>query len=193
MGQNRLPVRQTFDAGISVQNNPNLMASVDARASRNAIGRPLVLWGGFFMQRRLGSARSARIAVRLSSEDQHQVEEAAKTRGYASPSAFVRAAIRNELNGRVELTGTEERIAGGFERVSRDIFRVGRGQQALFALLETFAKAVLTCVPEPPSDARPQAVARARERYDRLIKNAGQAMSGDARAAMQDLVNHGTN
>jgi Arc/MetJ-type ribon-helix-helix transcriptional regulator len=145
------------------------------------------------MQRRLGLARSARIAVRLSSEDQHQVEEAAKTRGYASPSAFVRAAIRNELNGRVELTGTEERIAGGFERVSRDIFRVGRGQQALFALLETFAKAVLTCVPEPPSDARPQAVARARERYDRLIKNAGQAMSGDARAAMQDLVNHAAN
>jgi len=140
-----------------------------------------------------GPARCARIAVRLSSEDQHQVEEAAKTRGYASPSAFVRAAIRNELNGRVELTGTEERIAGGLERVSREIFRVGRGQQALFALVDVFAKAVLTCVPEPPSDARQQAVARARERYDRLIKNAGQAMSGDARAAMQDLVNHGAN
>jgi Arc/MetJ-type ribon-helix-helix transcriptional regulator len=145
------------------------------------------------MQQHARAARSARIAVRLSREDQHQVEEAAKTRGYASPSAFIRSAIRNELNGRAELTGTEERIAGGFDRVSRDIFRVGRGQQALFALVDTFAKAVLTCVPEPPPDARPQAIARARERYDRLIKNAGQAMSGDARAAMQDLVAHGTN
>ena len=92
------------------------------------------------MRGQRGPARCARIAVRLSSEDQHQIEEAATTRGYASPSAFVRAAIRNELNGRVELTETEERIAGGFERVSRDIFRVGRGQQALLALLETFAK-----------------------------------------------------
>jgi hypothetical protein len=136
--------------------------------------------------------RSARIAVRLSREDQHQVEEATKARGYATPSAFIRAAIRNELNGRAELSGTVERIAGGFDCVSKDIFRVGRGQQALFALVDSLAKAVLTCLPEPPPDARPQAIARARERYDRLIKTAGQAMSGDARAAMQDLVGHGT-
>ncbi|MGA8579198.1 MAG: hypothetical protein WB579_11005 [Bryobacteraceae bacterium] len=91
------------------------------------------------------------------------------------------------------MTGTEERIAGGFDGVSRDIFRVDRGQQALFALVDAFAKAVLTCVPEPPPDARPQATARARERYERLMKAAGQAMSGDARTAIEDLVNHGTN
>ena len=93
--------------------------------------------------------------------------------------------------GERELTGAEERIAGGFDRVSRDIFRVGRGQQALFALFDAFAKVVLTCVPEPPPDARPQAIARAKERYDRLVKSAGQNMSGDARAAMKDLVDHG--
>ncbi|MFY9726980.1 MAG: ribbon-helix-helix domain-containing protein [Bryobacteraceae bacterium] len=145
------------------------------------------------MRQHSGTARSARIAVRLSSEEQHQLEAAAKTKGYASPSAFIRAAIRNELKGRAELTGTEERIAGGFDGVSRDIFRVDRGQQALFALVDAFAKAVLTCVPEPPPDARPQATARARERYERLMKAAGQAMSGDARTAMEDLVNHGAN
>ena len=145
------------------------------------------------MRQRGSAVRSARIAVRLSGEEHHQVEAATKTRGYATPSAFIREAIRNELMGRAELTGTEKRIAGGFDGVSRDIFRVDRGQQALFALVDAFAKAVLTCVPEPPPDARPQATARARERYDRLIKAAGQAMSGDARAAMQDLVGHGTN
>lgn len=145
------------------------------------------------MERRAGARRSARVAVRLSSEEQRQVEETAKASGYANSSAFIRAAIWNELNGRAELAGTEERIAGGFDRVSKDIFRVGRAQQALFALMDTFAKAVLTCVPEPPPDAKPQAIARAKERYDRLIKTAGQAMSGDARAAMQDLVGHGTN
>jgi len=116
------------------------------------------------MRQHAGAARTARIAVRLSSEEQHQVEAAAKTVGYASPSAFIRAAIRNELRGRVELTGTEERIAGGFDGVSRNIFRVERGQHALFALVDTFAKMVLTCVAEPPPDARPQATDRARER-----------------------------
>ena len=145
------------------------------------------------MQQRSGAARSTRITVRLSREDQHKVEEAAKTRGHASPSAFVRAAIQNELNGRREQTGTEERIAGGFDRISKDISRVGRSQRALFALMDTFAKTMLTCVPEPPSDARPQAIARARDRYDQLMKNAGRSMSGDARSAMQDLVDHGAN
>jgi Arc/MetJ-type ribon-helix-helix transcriptional regulator len=130
------------------------------------------------MRQHTGAARAARIAVRLTSDEQHQVEAAAKTRGYANPSAFIRAAIRNELKGRTELTGTEERIAGGFDSVSRNIFRVERGQHALFALVDAFTKVVLTCVAEPPPDARPQATARARERYDRLMKAAGQAMRG---------------
>src|SRR3984957_14664354 len=145
------------------------------------------------MTQRTSTSRSARVAVRLTREEQRQVEEAAKTKGYANPSAFIRAAIRNELDGRAELTGTDERIGAGFDRVSHDVFRVGRGQQALFALVDAFAKAVLTCVPEPPPEARPQAIARAEERYDRLVKAAGQAMSGDSRAAMQDLIDHGTN
>jgi len=137
-------------------------------------------------------ARRARVAVRLTEEDQRQVEEAAMDRGYSSASSFIRAAIRNELNGRAELTGSEERIAAGFDRVTRDVFRVGRGQQAFYALFDAFAKVILTCVPEPPTEARPQAIARAKERYDRLVKSAGQNMSGDARAAMRDLVDHGT-
>lgn len=145
------------------------------------------------MQRRSGTARSARIAVRLSQEDHRRVEETAKTRGYATPSAFVRAAIRNELNGRAELTGTEERIAGGFDRMSREISRVCRSQQAIFALMDTFAKTLLTCVPEPPPDVRPQAIARARDRYQQLIQNAGRSMSSDARATMRNLEDHGAN
>ena len=77
--------------------------------------------------------------------------------------------------------------------MSRDIFRVDRGQQAMFALVDAFAKAILACVPEPPAEARPQAVARAKERYDRLVKSAAQSMSDDMRTAIQDLVSNGTN
>jgi len=145
------------------------------------------------MKQNTGAARGARIAVRLSREDRDRIAEAVEARGYTSPSAFIRAAIENELNGRPELTETEGRIAGGFERMSRDNARIVRGQQALHALLDTFVKTVLTCMPEPSSDARPQAIARAKDRYHLLIKTAGQAMSGDALAALKDLVGHGTN
>lgn len=140
-----------------------------------------------------GSKRNARIAVRLAGEEQRRVEEAVMAKGYANASAFVRAAIRNELDGRAELTGTEERIGAGFDRMSKDIFRISRGQQALYAIVDALVKTVLTCVPEPPPDVRPQAIALAKARYDRLVKSAGQSMSGDARAAMRDLIGHATN
>jgi hypothetical protein len=65
-----------------------------------------------------------------------------------------------------------------------------RVQQALFAYLDTLAKTFLTCVPEPPADAKPQAVARAKERHDRLLKSAGRAMVGESKVAMHDLVEH---
>ena len=77
--------------------------------------------------------------------------------------------------------------------MSRDIARIARSQQALFALIDTLAKTILTCVPEPPPNARPQAIARAKERYERLMKSAGQSMSNGAQTAMQDLTGHGTN
>ncbi len=135
-------------------------------------------------------ARTVKVTVRLSADEQIGVQRTAKDRGYLSPTAFIRAAIRNELNGREgELTETEQRIAATLERESRDIFRVYRGQQALFAVIDTLVKTFLTCVPEPPPNGMNQSVARARDRYSRFVKAAGQGMVGDSHAAMQDLVN----
>jgi hypothetical protein len=161
--------------------------------SRDALPNPSVIEGQILMKQRSVVNQSVRLAVRLSPEDHNRVEQGAKKQGYACLSAFIRAAIRSELNGRAELTGTEDRIAAGFERMLREISRVSRSQQAIFALIDTFVKTVLTCLPEPPSDAKPQAIARARDRYERLIRTAGQSMSGDARATMHDLEDHGTN
>jgi hypothetical protein len=135
-------------------------------------------------------AREARIAARVSTQDQVEIEQAAKVRGYSSPSAFIRAAIRNELQGRQEVTAIEERIGASFERLSNENVRLGRAFQALFALVDALSKTVLTCIPEPPLDAKPQAVALARERYHRLIKSAGLGMSSDLRATMEILVSH---
>src|SRR6516162_3904779 len=121
------------------------------------------------MEKHTARVRAARIAVRVSAEDQREIEEAAKTRGYASPSAFIR--IRHELHGREELIGVEERISGSFERLSNDNLRLSGAVQALFALVEALSKTVLTCVPEPPAEARPQAVALAKDRYHRLVQS----------------------
>jgi hypothetical protein len=129
--------------------------------------------------------------IRFSEKIENAIEEQARQRGFASPTAFVRYAVEQELSGRQDgLTGAEERLAGSIEQARRDLFRVLRVQQALFAYVDTLAKTILTCMPEPPTDARSQAVALAKERYNRLLKTAGRAMVGESKVAMQDLVAH---
>jgi hypothetical protein len=131
-------------------------------------------------------------AIRFSEKTIKELEATGRQRGFASLSAFIRYAVKQELGGREEgLTGTEERLAASMEQVRKDVFRLTRAQQALFAYLDTLTKAFLTCVPEPPADAKPQAVARAKERHDRLLKSVGRAMVGESGMAMKDLLGNG--
>ena len=133
-----------------------------------------------------------RRTIRLTADIDERVQSAVKQKGYANPSAFLRAAIDHELSGREDtMIGAEERLAASMEQMRREIFRLGRAQQALFAFVDSLAKILLTCVPEPGGEAMEAAVARARGRHARLLKSAGQAMSGDSHLAMQELVNHG--
>jgi len=133
-----------------------------------------------------------RRTIRLTADIDERLQSTAKQKGYANPSAFLRAAIHHELSGREEtMIGAEERLDASMEQMRREIFRVGRAQQALFAFVDSLAKILLTCVPEPGGEAMEAAVARARGRHARLLKTAGQAMVGDSQLAMQDLLNHG--
>ena len=133
--------------------------------------------------------RTARLNFRLSKDEDAQVEQAAKEGGYLSASAFIRAAIRNELSGRGnEITEADRRIAATIERLSHELLRQYRGQQALFAVIDTLVKTFLTCIPEPPREAMSQSVARARDRYLRFVASAGQGMVGESHAAMRELV-----
>jgi hypothetical protein len=134
----------------------------------------------------------AQRAIRFSETTDKEIQEATRKRGFSSPTAFIRHSVEQELSGRrEELVGAEERLAASIEQVRREVFRFGRAQQALFAFLDSLAKVVLTCVPEPGGEAMEAAVARARGRHARLLKSAGQAMVGDSQLAMQDLVNRG--
>jgi Arc/MetJ-type ribon-helix-helix transcriptional regulator len=129
-------------------------------------------------------------SIRFPVQTDVKILEAVRSRGFHSPTKFIRYAVEQELTGRGDsLTGTEERLAATIEQMRRELFRLGRGQQALFAYVDSLAKTLLTCIPEPPQDAKDQAIARAKERHNRLVKSAGTAMVGDSRSAMRDLVN----
>jgi hypothetical protein len=134
----------------------------------------------------------AQRAIRFSETTDKGIQEATRKRGFSSPTAFIRHSVEQELLGRSEeLVGAEERLAASTEQVRREVFRIGRAQQALFAFVDSMAKVLLTCVPEPGGEAMEAAVARARGRHARLLKSAGQAMVGDSQVAMRDLVNRG--
>jgi Arc/MetJ-type ribon-helix-helix transcriptional regulator len=133
-----------------------------------------------------------RRTIRLTADTDERIQSTAKLKGYANPSSFLRAAIDHELSGREDaMIGTEERLAASMEQMRREIFRLRRAQQALFAFVDSLAKVLLTCLPEPGGEAMEAAVARARGRHARLLKSAGQAMIGDSHLAMQGLVNYG--
>jgi hypothetical protein len=75
--------------------------------------------------------------------------------------------------------------------VRQDVRRIERAQQALFALVDSLAKAFLTCVPEPRGAAMEPAVKEARNRHTRLLSNARQAMLSDSLVAMEELISRG--
>src|SRR5215831_14364048 len=110
-----------------------------------------------------------------------EIAKAARDGGYSNQSAFMRAAIERELRGREnDLDGTEVRVAASLDRVARELRGVRLGHQALFAFVDSLAKTLLTCIPEPPPDGYAQAVARGRARYDRFLKSVGVGMAGDS-------------
>jgi Arc/MetJ-type ribon-helix-helix transcriptional regulator len=129
----------------------------------------------------------ARRTIRITAEMDKKLQSAAKVRGYSTPSALMRAAIEKELQGRSN-ADAEEKIAASFDQVRREILRLMRTQQALFAFVDSLAKVLLTCLPEPDGESMEAAVAKARARHARLLKAAGQAMLGDSQLAIEDLI-----
>jgi len=116
------------------------------------------------------------------------MQQSSKDRGYRTPSAFIRAAIEEQLRSHGRMAGMEEQTAASFDHLSKELRRVFRGQQVFFALVDALTKAFLTCVPEPPMEVRAHSIALARDRYTRLMKTAGSGMAGESRSAMEGLV-----
>ena len=128
--------------------------------------------------------------IRFSEATYKAVVQAAKTRDYASPSAFMRAAVEKELRGAdATLDESEKRISASLEKYSKQVRRVSTGQQALFAYMDALAKVILSTLPGTDEDTRKADVARGKLRYSRFLKSVGANMAGDAQAALMELVN----
>jgi hypothetical protein len=128
--------------------------------------------------------------MRLSEATYKAVVQAAKARDYASPSAFMRAAVEKELRGAdATLDESEQGISASLEKYSKQVRKVSTGQQALFAYMDALAKVILTTLPDTGEDMMKAAVARGRLRYSRFLKSVGANMVGDAPAALSELVN----
>jgi hypothetical protein len=128
--------------------------------------------------------------IRFSETTYKAVVQAAKSRDYASPSAFIRAAVEKELRGvDAMLDESEKRISASLERYSKQVRRVSTGQQALFAYVDALAKVILSTLPDTDEDSRKASVVRGKLRYSRFLKSVGANMVGDAQAALSELVN----
>lgn len=129
--------------------------------------------------------------IRLTDAIDKRIQSVAKQRGYSNPTAFVRAAIKRELDESAEGSAPNEKLLGYISEVRHDVRRVERAQQALFALVDSLAKAFVTCVPEPHGVAMEPALHEARKRHARLLTIAGHAMLSDSIVAMEELMSRG--
>ena len=117
---------------------------------------------------------SAMRGMRLAETTYKAILQATKTRQFASPSAFMRAAIEKELRGSDStLNESEQRISASLERNSKEIRRVSTAQQALFAYVDALAKVILGSLPETDEDGRKNAVARGKLCYSRFLTSVG--------------------
>ena len=127
--------------------------------------------------------------LRLKDSLKQRVDQIASERGYRSTSAFMVQAIEEKLQ-RLEavdsMSEAEARIAATFDQIMREVRSLHTSMQAQFALTDALTKYVLTCMIEPPSDLLQSARAKAKARYDRLLRSAAKTITGQVASSLYE-------
>jgi Arc/MetJ-type ribon-helix-helix transcriptional regulator len=132
-----------------------------------------------------------RFDIRLSEDIAEQIHRAVSERGFESVTAFIRQSISNELRqGSPALGEMEARIAASNDRLSKEVRRLQTAQQAQYAMVDSFVRLFLMCIPEPSGNSTDPAKARAALRYNNFIKNVARNMTGNSRTALEQLFDH---
>ena len=129
-----------------------------------------------------------------SADLRDQVRAAVKERGFRTEQAFLIAACEHELqkgDNTESMDDLEARIAATLANVAREV-------QALFTLVHTqvaltnsLLQYVLTCMAEPPEEVLPAARARAKLRYAKILRLAGQEVATRNKATLEEVLTHG--
>src|SRR5437899_4939764 len=112
-----------------------------------------------------------------SAELRNRVRLAVKERGFRSEQAFLVAACERELRESDSAEATdrlEARIAATLANTGKQVQSLFTLAHAQFALTNSLLQYVLTCVVEPPEEVLPAARARAKARYAKILRLAGE-------------------
>jgi len=129
-----------------------------------------------------------------SADLRDKVRAAVKERGFRTEQAFLTAACEHELqrgDNTEAMDDLEARIVATLANVAREV-------QALFTLVHTqvaltnsLLQYVLTCIAEPPEEVLPAARARARLRYARILRLAGQEVATWNKTTLEQVLDSG--
>jgi hypothetical protein len=138
--------------------------------------------------------RTERNLLFPSVEFRNRIRSAAKEGGFRSEQAFILAACENALqqgDSTEATTQLEARIAATLANLSKEV-------QSLFTLVHTqvaltncLLQYVLTCVAEPPEEMLAAARARAKLRYAKILRLAGQEVATRNKATLEEVLTHG--
>ncbi len=135
--------------------------------------------------------RTERNLLFPSKEFRDRVRLAAKERGFRSEQAFILAACKNELarGDSTEATAQlEARIAATLANTGKQVQSLFTLVHAQFALTNSLLQYVLTCVVEPPEEVLPAARARAKARYAKILRLAGQEVATRNQATLEQVL-----
>lgn len=132
--------------------------------------------------------KQQRFEVLISPDQLKASRKAAQARGFDSVSAFFRSLLEQDLRRNSQHDQLESAVAASIDRLAKEMRRLHNANQALFALTDSLVRLFLTCIPEPPLDSLEATKRRAKLRYDRFLLSVAQNMTGDARAALLDVL-----
>jgi hypothetical protein len=129
-----------------------------------------------------------------SEEFRTKVRTAAKQRGFRSEQAFLIAACEHKLekgDNTEAMDDLEDRILATLANVAGEVQSLFTLVHTQVALTNSLLQYVLTCVVEPPEEVLPAARARARLRYAKILRLAGQEVATRNKATLEEVLAHG--
>ena len=132
--------------------------------------------------------KTQRFELQLRADHLSAARKVAHDRGLDSFCAYFRALLEHDTRQNQQHDKLETAVASSIDRVAKEMRRLHNANQALFALTDSLVRLFLTCTPEPPADVLDATKRRAKLRYERFMLSVAQNMTGDARAALLDVL-----